>query len=400
MGELSENKKKMLKELIKDLHAGVGIEEAKKKFKDILEETGPSDISKVEEELISEGVPAEDIRRLCDVHLAVFKESLEKQEMVVPPGHPIYILLAEHKYVKGVVEELLLILPRIKRAKVPSEMEFEKIEELVAHLREYEKHKVREENSLFPYLEKHGIAQPPAIMWAEHNEQREHIKTVTRILKGKGNIDFQELRTKILLSLETLARHIPAHFYKEENILFPTSLRLISPEEWDKIKSSMNDLGYCYFTPIEAIGKEIDTIKDISLVKDAIVFETGSLSKTELESVLNTLPVDITFVGKDDKVRYFSQSKERIFPRTKAVIGRSVQNCHPPKSVHVVNQILDDFKKGSRDSAEFWIQLNERYIFIRYYAVHNRDGEYLGCLEVSQDITDIRKIEGEKRLLT
>ncbi|MFX1351038.1 MAG: DUF438 domain-containing protein, partial [Promethearchaeota archaeon] len=155
MGELSENKKKMLKELIKDLHAGVGIEEAKKKFKDILEETGPSDISKVEEELISEGVPAEDIRRLCDVHLAVFKESLEKQEMVVPPGHPIYILLAEHKYVKGVVEELLLILPRIKRAKVPSEMEFEKIEELVAHLREYEKHKVREENSLFPYLEKH-----------------------------------------------------------------------------------------------------------------------------------------------------------------------------------------------------------------------------------------------------
>ncbi|MFX1598817.1 MAG: DUF438 domain-containing protein, partial [Promethearchaeota archaeon] len=224
MGELSENKKKMLKELIKDLHAGVGIEEAKKKFKDILEETGPSDISKVEEELISEGVPAEDIRRLCDVHLAVFKESLEKQEMVVPPGHPIYILLAEHKYVKGVVEELLLILPRIKRAKVPSEMEFEKIEELVAHLREYEKHKVREENSLFPYLEKHGIAQPPAIMWAEHNEQREHIKTVTRILKGKGNIDFQELRTKILLSLETLARHIPAHFYKEENILFPTSL--------------------------------------------------------------------------------------------------------------------------------------------------------------------------------
>lgn len=400
MGELSENKKKMLKELIKDLHAGVGIEEAKKKFKDILEETGPSDISKVEEELISEGVPAEDIRRLCDVHLAVFKESLEKQEMVVPPGHPIYILLAEHKYVKGVVEELLLILPRIKRAKVPSEMEFEKIEELVAHLREYEKHKVREENSLFPYLEKHGIAQPPAIMWAEHNEQREHIKTVTRILKGKGNIDFQELRTKILLSLETLAQHIPAHFYKEENILFPTSLRLISPEEWDKIKSSMNDLGYCYFTPIEAIGKEIDTIKDISLVKDAIVFETGSLSKTELESVLNTLPVDITFVDKDDKVRYFSQSKERIFPRTKAVIGRSVQNCHPPKSVHVVNQILDDFKKGSRDSAEFWIQLNERYIFIRYYAVHNRDGEYLGCLEVSQDITDIRKIEGEKRLLT
>jgi len=320
--------------------------------------------------------------------------------MVVPPGHPIYILLAEHKYVKGVVEELILLLPRIKKAKDLSEMEFEKIEELLAHLIEYEKHKVREENSLFPYLEKHGITQPPAIMWAEHNEQREHIKTVSRILKERDNIDFQELRTKILLSLETLAQHIPTHFYKEENILFPTSLRLISSGEWDEIRSSMNDLGYCYFTPVEAIGKETEVIKDIAVGKDEIAFETGSLSKIELESILNTLPVDITFVDKDDKVRYFSQSKERIFPRTKAIIGRSVQNCHPSKSVHVVNQILDDFKKGSRDAAEFWIQLDERYIFIRYYAVHNKDGEYLGCLEVSQDITDIRKIEGEKRLLT
>lgn len=397
---MSERKKKMLKELIRDLHAGASIEEAKEKFKDILDKTGPSEISKVEEELISEGVPAEDIRKLCDVHLAVFKESLEKQEMTVPPGHPVYILLAEHKYVKSVVEELLLLLPRIKKAKGLSEMEIGKIEELLGHLMEYEKHKVREENSLFPYLEKHGITQPPAIMWAEHNEQRKHIKTASRALKEREEVDFRELRTKLLTNLETLAQHIPAHFYKEENILFPTSLKLISPEEWGEIKSSMNDLGYCYFTPIEAIGTEIDIIGKTGLGKDAIAFETGSLSKIELESVLNTLPVDITFVDKDDKVRYFSQSKERIFPRTKAVIGRSVQKCHPPKSVHVVNQILDDFKKGSRDKAEFWIQLKERFIYIRYYAVRDKQGEYLGCLEVTQDITDIKKIEGERRLLT
>ena len=237
-------------------------------------------------------------------------------------------------------------------------------------------------------------------MWAEHNEQREHIKTVSRTLKEKDKADFQELKTKLLLSLETLTQHIPAHFYKEENILFPTSLKLISAGEWGEIKSSMNDLGYCYFTPKEAIGKEIETIKDVIVGKDEISFETGSFSKIELETILNTLPVDITFVDKDNIVRYFSQAKERIFPRTKAIIGRSVQNCHPPKSIHIVNQILDDFKKGSRDEAEFWIQLKERYILIRYYAVRNENGEYLGCLEVSQDITDIRKIEGEKRLLT
>ena len=133
--------------------------------------------------------------------------------------------------------------------------------------------------------------------------------------------------------------------------------------------------------------------------EEMIPFETGSLSKEEIEAIFNNLPVDITFVDKENTVRYFSQSKERIFPRTKAVIGRKVQNCHPQKSVHVVNQILEDFKNGRRDVAEFWINLNDRLIYIRYFAVHDKNGDYLGCLEATQDITDIKKIEGEKKLL-
>jgi len=132
--------------------------------------------------------------------------------------------------------------------------------------------------------------------------------------------------------------------------------------------------------------------------KGEIAFETGNLSQEELETILNRLPVDITFVDKEDTVRYFSQSKERIFPRTKAVIGRKVQQCHPQKSIHVVNQILDDFRNGRRDVADFWIQLKGRLIYIRYFAIR-KNREYLGCLEVTQDITDIKKIEGEKRLL-
>jgi PAS domain S-box-containing protein len=130
-----------------------------------------------------------------------------------------------------------------------------------------------------------------------------------------------------------------------------------------------------------------------------MIFEIGSMTKDEMEALLNTLPVDITFVDKEDTVRYFSQNKERIFPRAKAVIGRKVQQCHPQKSVHVVNQILDDFRNGRRDLAEFWIQLKERLILIRYIAVRSKDNHYLGCLEVTQDITDLKKIEGEKRLL-
>jgi hypothetical protein len=146
-------------------------------------------------------------------------------------------------------------------------------------------------------------------------------------------------------------------------------------------------------------GNIMSEVFDKKENKKQILFETGELSTEELEAVLNTLPVDITFVDKEDRVRYFSRAKERIFPRTKAVIGRKVQQCHPQKSLHAVEQILNDFKNNERNAAEFWINLKERLIHIRYFAVRDKAGAYLGCLEVTQDITDIKKIEGEKRLL-
>ena len=128
-------------------------------------------------------------------------------------------------------------------------------------------------------------------------------------------------------------------------------------------------------------------------------FEAGTLSKDELEAILNTLPADLTFVDKEDTVRYFSKSEKRIFVRTKAIIGRKVQQCHPQKSIHIVNKILDSFKSGKKDVAEFWIQKDNRLVHIRYFPVRNKDGKYLGTIEVTQDITDLKKIEGEKRLL-
>ena len=128
-------------------------------------------------------------------------------------------------------------------------------------------------------------------------------------------------------------------------------------------------------------------------------FETGQMTKEEIEAIFNSLPVDVTFVDSEDKVRFFSQTKDRIFPRTKAVIGREVQNCHPQKSVHIVNKILEDFKKGKRNLAEFWIQMDGRFIYIRYFSVQNMQGDYLGCLEVTQDISELMKLKGEKKLL-
>jgi hypothetical protein len=400
MSELFESKKARLKELIKALHAGAHPEEMKERFKEALEDIGPLEIAKVEQELIEEGMPAEEVRRLCDVHLAVFRESLEKPKIEVPSGHPIHILLKEHELVKGFVEQISRLLPRVEQAKdfKGIEKELSKLGQLLRHLKEYEKHKVREENSLFPYLEKHGVTQPPAIMWTEHDEQREEIGEAGKTLESKETLRFAEFKGRLLTHLKKLTHLIPDHFYKEENILFPTALNLISAEEWREIKASMDGLGYCYFTPKEAIGEKVELLEEAK-EQGRITFETGSMTREELEVMLNTLPVDITFVDKEDTVRYFSQPKERLFPRAKAIIGRKVQQCHPQKSLHLVNQILSDFKSGKRDSAEFWINAKGRKIHIRYFAVRDGAGRYLGCVEATQDITNLQKLKGEKRLL-
>jgi PAS domain S-box-containing protein len=146
-------------------------------------------------------------------------------------------------------------------------------------------------------------------------------------------------------------------------------------------------------------AKEIEKPKAEAAPERTMQFETGILSREEVDNILNALPVDVTFVDKGDTVRYFNKVGKRIFVRTKAVIGRKVQQCHPQKSVHVVNKILESFKAGKKDVAEFWIQVGNRLIQIRYFAVRDKDGKYLGTMEVTQDITDIKKIEGEKRLL-
>jgi len=333
----------------------------------------------------------------------LFADEKEKPKKEVSPGHPIHILLTEHEIVRGFVEKISALIFEIELSDDFDgvESELSKVREFLGHLREYEKHKVREENSLFPYLEKHGVTQPPAIMWAEHDEQRKEIKGANKTLENKANLEFEEFRAKLVSHLVSLAALIPSHFYKEENILFSAALELIGNDEWLEIKASMDDLGYCYFTPKEAIGEKTDLAKGVEKKeqKGQVTFETGSMTRDELEAVLNTLPTDITFVDKADTVQYFSQTKERIFPRAKAIIGRKVQQCHPQESVHAVQQILDDFRTGRRSTAEFWIQMGERLIYIRYFAVHDKNGEYLGCLEATQDITDLKTIDGEKRLL-
>jgi len=251
-------------------------------------------------------------------------------------------------------------------------------------------------------LEKHGVTEPPAIMWAEHNEIREKKKQLGRLVRGFGDSSFQDFKTQLLATSKSLNSLLPNHFYKENNILFPTALQIITSEEWKASRADFNEIGYCSFTPqhlISTARTDAQGEEKMTTQEDTLKFETGSLSKEEIEAILDTLPVDITFVGKDDAVKYFSKAEKRVFVRTKSVIGRKVQLCHPQKSVHIVNRIVESFKAGKKDVAEFWITVNNRLVHIRYFAVRDKNREYLGTMEVTQDLTDLKKIEGEKRLL-
>lgn len=130
-----------------------------------------------------------------------------------------------------------------------------------------------------------------------------------------------------------------------------------------------------------------------------IQFPTGELSVEQAELVFNHLPVDITFVDENDEVRYFSTPKHRIFPRTAAIIGRKIQNCHPPESVSVVDRIVDSFKKGEKEVASFWLHMGSKYVLIQYFAVRDKENKYRGVLEVSQEISEIQEIKGDRKLL-
>jgi PAS domain S-box-containing protein len=394
------DKKEMLKDLIKALHAGVSPDELKQRFKDVLKGAGPTDVAQIEEELVAEGMPREEIQRLCDLHLAVFRESLEGEQSLAPAGHPIHILMQEHDVLLQSAEELKNIAQGMRAAR-DTTTEVERIRHVEEHLKDSESHYLREENVLFPFLEKHGITQPPAIMWMEHDKIRQMKKNIYQLVDARESMSPQDFAREMEEAASSLVEFLSSHFYKENNVLFPTALKVIEQNEWRDIRRQFDELGYCCFTPEPAsLGGETTEARAAQPGTEGVIpFETGSLSREEIEALFDTLPVDITFVDKEDIVRYFSKSKERIFARTEAVIGRKVQQCHPQKSIHVVNQILDDFKSGRRDVADFWINFEGRFIYIRYFPVRNRNGDYLGCLEVTQDITDTKSLKGEKRLL-
>ncbi len=392
-----EHRQQVLKELIGDLHNGSSVEDVKARFQETFQDVSASEISEVEQALIRDGMPVSEVQRLCDVHAAVFKGSIEEIHRPQDPseevGHPVYTFKEENRAIEQVIEHL--IRPNLQAyAQTGDAAARQALQRGIDLLMQVDLHYKRKENLLFPYLEQYSVTAPPKVMWGVDDEIRALVKQAGQLIAAGD----AAASTKAEEAVDKLAEMI----FKEENIMLPMLLEVLTTEEWKHIADQSGELGYCLI-PEPPVWQPIEVKAQApaaAVQAGDVTLPTGFLSVQEITALLDTLPVDITFVGKDDTVRYFSQGAERVFPRTKAIIGRKVADCHPPASVHIVEDIVADLKSGKKDHEDFWIRMGEKLVYIRYYAVRDAAGEYLGVLEVTQDIAPVQQITGEKRLVS
>ena len=407
MSELINNsiiRKEKLKALILKLHEGNSQEAVRNELLLTLSQIPYGEVVEVEQELIAEGLPEEEVLSLCDAHSAVLEGRVDLSGLkTVEDGHPVDVFRQENKEIRKVTEAIFELIREIIRGdEQVAENHILKLRGLYNQLYDVDKHYQRKEYLLFPFLEKIGITGPPKVMWGKHDEIRELIKGSIEVLQ-MPDISRDEFVATAEILLKLAAKITEDMITKEEEILFPMSLDNLSEQDWYEISRQSIEIGYCLYDPqVEwrPVGAEQVNINEAQKNGGHMQLPSGSFSAEEIMAILNTLPVDMTFVDKDDKVKYFSQSSERIFQRNRAILNRDVRHCHPPASAHIVDKILDDFKTGRQSRAPFWINMGGKMIYIEYYALRNDNGEYLGCLEVSHNITPYRELEGEQRILS
>lgn len=400
----NQKRKELLKNLILRLHDGQSAESIRKQLIRLLGKIPYAMVVEAEQELIAEGLPSQEVLKLCDIHGEALKGIIDLTEIKpIDPGHPVHTFQQENIALKSEILSINRIIDRINNSADNADVT-SLWKELYTHFRnlsEVDKHYRRKENLVFPFLEKKGITGPPTVMWGKDDEIRQLIKGALQSLQAVANINAEDAKAVIEWSLRPAISGVEEMIYKEEEILFPMCLDTLSEEEWFDIYQQCPEIGFCLYEPLHQWNPGGRGNKKISEeLLNKIRLHTGSITHEELAAIFKFLPIDITFVDKDDTVKFFSDNPDRIFERNRAVLGRKVQFCHPPSSVHVVQKILDDFRSGQQSRAAFWITLQGRFIHIEYIALRNEKGEYLGTLEVTQNITHLRELQGEQRLLT
>ena len=364
------------------------------KHKAVIDTVTPAEAMEVLDKLLNEGYTVAEVKAGVGKIINIFFTSLNAVNWDKPAeGHFLYFLMLENNKVKKLMNELRVITKKLFHGKNENSSELLlSMRKLIEKLRDYELHYIKKENILFPYIEQtfpqYRCLQ---IMWAFHDDYRHSLKSIDGLLNSDSP------------SLDILNKELGKLFFtvlpvifREEQIVFPVALRAIPEKEWANMLQQSAEIGWCYIEQPQLPEQEPVKRK---IMEDKIDLGTGYLIPEQIKLMLDILPVDVTFIDEHDEVRYFSGGKRRIFSRVDAIIGRKVQNCHPTDSVYLVNKIIDAFRKGEQDHADFWIQQRGKFIHIRYFAMRNELGEYKGAIEASQDVTEIRSLKGEQKLL-
>lgn len=413
MSELIDNRAHRIREMkaiMRELSHEGQLPEVRARFMAVVRQADATEVAQMEEELLAEGLSVESLMKSCDLHSEAVRDLLvTRPEQALAPGHPVDVLRRENIALKEEAERLKSGLLALVEGKSDSEVisgeALVPIRAIFNGLMDVDKHYARKENLLFSILERYQITGPSKVMWGKDDEVRAKLRELGEVLDVE-DATASEWRLVIASVLESALSALLEMIHKEERILIPMSLQTLTAMEWGEIWHQSPEIGWClvdpegdYRPPKSTPGPDAVTIKANTVKTGAILFPSGSLDVEQLKGIFSVLPVDMTFVDAEDRVRFFTEGKDRVFARPKAIVGRKVEHCHPPGSVHVVEQILSDFRAGRQEMAEFWIQSHGRFIHIRYYAVKDSEGGYMGTLEVTQDLTAQRELTGERRLL-
>lgn len=406
MSELINNQRKRideLKELLLRLQSAEDIAHTKYTVISKLKKIPYEDVLIAEQELIADGVPIEKMLELCDLHSFALEGVITPNTKPLDEFHPVSILKKENLAFKREIEMLNVLFG--KCLKTPDNKAAEScVNKMHGHfnnLMDIEKHFTRKEQLIFPFLEKYGITGPSTVMWGKDDQIRKKLKDAAAVFATTAGVLAEDLNKYIEEVFAPALASIEDMIMKEEDILFPMSIDTLTDSDWYDVFRQSGEIGYSL---IDVKGEwrpsGIEADDSFKTESGKFILPSGSFSLDEIISLFNTLPFDLTFVDKDDTVRFFTEGSERIFQRSRAIIGRKVQFCHPPHSVQIVETILNDFKSGKQNKADFWINMRGQFIYISYFAMRGANNEYLGTLEVSQNLTELRKLEGEKRILS
>ncbi len=403
MSEFINNSENRVKDLLAFSLGIMNGEDGKillERYKNAIDHVTPYDMLALEDKQMQMGIKPKAIKKDVEKVLNVFYSSLEKYPWEKPVEDTfLYHLTLENQALIFKLNQIKKILKKYRGKENDHFPEMQKeLLPLFKELTEFETHYVKKENILFPYLEKKWESYRPLnVMWSLHDDIRKSLKSIIAMLENPDS------------KWEDFNRKLGEYYFlvfgmvqKEDLIIFPVATETVNEDEWIDMYNQSFEYPFPFIEKPkkkEKHKKERQATNDFGEQDLGFRTETGNLSYEQVLLAFNHLPVDITFVDENDKVRYFSRAKDRFFPRSPAIVGRDVRNCHPPESVHIVEKIIEKFKKGDRDVADFRIKMRGKYILIRYFAMRNDAGEYKGILEVGEDITEISKMDDEKRLL-